>query len=53
MRILKNAIAVALPEAIFLQSTSNEGQTDGDISEMGQRLSNEVLQYVRENCPGN
>ena len=43
MRILKNAIAVALPEAIFLQSTANEGQTDGDIAEMGQRLSNEVL----------
>ena len=25
MRMLKNAIAIALPEAIFLQSTSNEG----------------------------
>ena len=53
MRMMKNAIAVALPEAIFLQSTSNEGQTDGDIAEMGYRLSQEVLQYIRENCPGN
>ena len=53
MRILKNAIAIALPEALFLQSTSNEGHTDGDIAEMGFRLSQEVLQYIRENCPGN
>jgi len=35
MRLLKNCIAVALPEAIFLQSSSNEGLTDGDIGEMG------------------
>lgn len=39
MRTMKNAIAIALPEAIFLQATSNEGQTDGDIAEMGYRLS--------------
>ena len=53
MRNLKNAIAIALPEAIFLQSTSNEGHTEGDIAEMGYRLSQEILQYIRENCPGN
>ena len=54
MRILKNSIAIALPEAVFLQSSSNEGQlTNGDIGEMGYRLSQEVLQYIRENCPGN
>ena len=53
MRNLKNAIAIALPEAIFLQATSNEGQTEGDIAEMGYRLSQEILQYIRENCPGN
>ena len=43
MRNLKNAIAIALPEAIFLQSSSNEGQTEGDIAEMGYRLSQEIL----------
>ena len=39
MRALKNVIAIALPEAIFLQSSSNEGNTEGDIGEMGYRLS--------------
>jgi len=43
MRNLKNAIATALPEAIFLLATGNEGQTEGDIADMGYRLSQEVL----------
>ena len=53
MRLLKNTIALALPEAVFLPSTSNEGNSDSEIGEMGYRLSQEVLQYIRENCPGN
>ena len=39
---MKNVIAIALPEAVFLQSTANEGNTDGDIAEMGERLAQEV-----------
>lgn len=53
MRNLKNVISISLPDAIFLQSTSNENKTDGDIIEMGTRLANEVHTYIRENCPGN
>ena len=53
MRNMKNIIAASLPEALFLQSTQNEGLTDGDIAQMGSRLGQEVLTYIRENCPGN
>ena len=30
------------PDAIFLSSSHNEDQTEGDILEMGERLANEV-----------
>jgi hypothetical protein len=30
------------PDAIFLCSSSNEEQTEGDIFEMGERLANEI-----------
>lgn len=53
MRMLKNAIAIALPDALFLPACSNEGQTDGDISDMGYRLSQEVLSFIKDNAPGN
>ena len=39
MRTLKNVIAIAMPEAIFLCSTANEQDTDGDILEMGYKLA--------------
>lgn len=53
MRTFKNIISVALPDALFLCSTANEdGQTEGNIYDMGYRLSEEVNQYIRESCPG-
>ena len=39
------------PDAIFLSSSSNEDQTEGDIMEMGERLANEVRQYIQSFCP--
>jgi triacylglycerol esterase/lipase EstA (alpha/beta hydrolase family) len=51
MRLLKNAISTMHPEAIFLSSSSNEDQTEGDIFEMGQRLANEVKTYIQQYCP--
>jgi hypothetical protein len=53
MRTLKNIIAIAMPEAIFLCSSANEQDTDGDIMDMGYKLAQEIHQYIRENCPGN
>lgn len=39
MRLLKNNIALLYPEAMFLCSSANEEYTEGDIFEMGVRLS--------------
>jgi predicted alpha/beta hydrolase family esterase len=52
MRIFKNIISIALPDALFLCSQANERNTDEDIFEMGKRLAEEVHQYIRESCPG-
>lgn len=51
MRLLKNNLSVMHPDAIFLSSSSNEDQTEGDIFEMGERLANEVKQYIQSFCP--
>ena len=51
MRLLKNNLSLAHPEAIFLASTANEENTEGDIFEMGERLANEVKQYITSFCP--
>jgi pimeloyl-ACP methyl ester carboxylesterase len=52
MRLMRNNLALAYPDAAFLSSTSNEDDTDGDISEMGARLAVEVRNYIAEWCPG-
>lgn len=39
MKMIKNNIALAFPEIMFLMSTANEDQTEGDIGEMGLRLA--------------
>jgi hypothetical protein len=51
MRLLKNNLSLMHPDAIFLSSSSNEDQTEGDIFEMGERLGNEVKQYIQSFCP--
>jgi pimeloyl-ACP methyl ester carboxylesterase len=53
MRTFKNIISLALPEALFLCSSANEeALTEGNIFEMGERLAEEVSQFIRESCPG-
>jgi len=52
VRIFKNAISIAMPDALFLCAQANERDTDTDIFEMGKRLAEEVHQYIRESCPG-
>jgi predicted alpha/beta hydrolase family esterase len=51
MRLLKNNLSLTHPEAIFLSSQANEDLTEGDIFEMGERLANEVKQYIQAFCP--
>jgi len=52
MRMLKNVISIALPDCTFLCSSANEHETDGSILDLGHRLAQEVLTFVRESCPG-
>ncbi len=49
MRTIKNHLALLHPEAVFLCSSGNESKTDGDISEMGRNLAEEVRHYIKEN----
>jgi len=52
VRVFKNVISIALPDALFLCSQANEQNTDVDIFEMGAKLAEEVQSYIRESCPG-
>jgi hypothetical protein len=51
MRLFKNHICMLYPNYMFLCSAANEGNTEGDIIEMGLRLSNEVKSYLQDWCP--
>lgn len=51
LRSLHNFISLAYPHCYFLESTYNETKTDGDIREMGLRLSKELISYLTENFP--
>lgn len=42
VRVLKNIISIAMPDALFLCAQANERDTDIDIFEMGKRLAEEV-----------
>lgn len=50
MRLMKNIIALLYPNALYLCSTANEDDTDGDIEKMGKNLANEVTHFVQDWC---
>mmetsp|Transcript_152085 Transcript_152085/g.265118 ORF Transcript_152085/g.265118 Transcript_152085/m.265118 type:complete len:767 (-) Transcript_152085:174-2474(-) len=52
MRLMKNNLALLFPDAIFLSSTCNEDNTEGDMNESGIRLAQEVVNYICDWCPG-
>jgi triacylglycerol esterase/lipase EstA (alpha/beta hydrolase family) len=52
VRNFKNTISIALPDALLLCSEANEEDSDQDISKMGRKLSQEIIKYIQENCPG-
>lgn len=52
MRLIRNNISLLYPRALYLCSSANEKDTEGDIAQMGVRLADEVKLYVREWCPG-
>ena len=51
MRMMRNSILMLKPNALILCSHMNEGETDGDIREMGITLSQEVTNYILDFCP--
>ena len=48
VRLIRNQVALCRPDTILMCSHMNEGETEGDISTMGQRLSDEIIQYIHE-----
>eukprot|EP01016_Furgasonia_blochmanni_P032969 TRINITY_DN3411_c0_g2_i1.p1 TRINITY_DN3411_c0_g2~~TRINITY_DN3411_c0_g2_i1.p1 ORF type:complete len:778 (-),score=192.07 TRINITY_DN3411_c0_g2_i1:19-2352(-) len=53
MKLFKNNLSILHPDALFLCSSANEDNTEGDIGEMGERLAAEVTNFIKEICPGN
>ena len=51
LRGLHNFITLAYPHCSFLESTYNETKTEGDIRDMGSRLSKELISYLSERFP--
>lgn len=43
-------MSLICPDALMLLSSANEGDTEGDIAEMGVRLANEVNDFIQDNC---
>jgi hypothetical protein len=52
MRLMKNNLALLLPDAMFLCSTANEDLTDSCLEESGIRLAQEVMNFITDWCPG-
>ena len=52
MRTFRNHLQTVLPDAIFLMAQSNEKDTDSRIEHLGQRLANEVQDFIFTNLCG-
>lgn len=50
MRLWKNRLSLLFPHVICHLSTANEQSTEGNIEEMGQRLSAEIDQFITSTC---
>lgn len=53
MRLMRNNLALLFPDSMFLSSSCNEDNTEGDINDMGIRLAQEVVNYICDWCHGN
>ena len=51
MRVLRNHISLQNPHCVMMLSLANEEQTEGDLFEMGERLSSEVKKFVTNFAP--
>jgi hypothetical protein len=48
MRMIKNTISLINPGCVLLPSSSNQDDTECDISEMGKKLANEVKNFLKD-----
>ncbi|XP_027369110.1 protein FAM135B-like isoform X2 [Abrus precatorius] len=48
LRLIRNQWLLIDPEVKFLMSEANEDRTSGDFREMGQRLAQEVISFVKK-----
>eukprot|EP01022_Parablepharisma_sp_SALTPOND_P016238 TRINITY_DN2353_c0_g1_i14.p1 TRINITY_DN2353_c0_g1~~TRINITY_DN2353_c0_g1_i14.p1 ORF type:complete len:542 (-),score=61.49 TRINITY_DN2353_c0_g1_i14:2387-4012(-) len=51
-RVMKNVMFLRMPSIQTLCSMDNEGNTEGNIQEMGEKLAKEVISYIKEWFPG-
>lgn len=50
MRLLRAHALLLFPRAVVLSPQSNEDNTGGSIGPMGQRLAQEILQFIKHRC---
>lgn len=50
MRLLRAYALLLFPRAVVLSPQSNEDNTGGSIGPMGQRLANEVANFIKQRC---
>ena len=48
MRLIKNCISLINPCCVFLSSSSNQDDTESDITGMGEKLANEEKTFIKD-----
>ena len=46
MMPIRNLFKTLCPNGLFLMAKSNEEKTDGNITKMGERLAEEIVEYI-------
>jgi len=49
LRLFRNNISLLFPTAIFLNSSSNEENTNANIEDLGYNLANEINNFISSN----
>jgi triacylglycerol esterase/lipase EstA (alpha/beta hydrolase family) len=51
MRLFENYLCLRYPQHMFMISITNQNSTEGDIMKMGQKLGEEVKEFILQWCP--
>ena len=52
MKLVKNNLLLMKPELLIYSSVKNEDNTEASIEDMGRKLAEEVMDYIKDFCPG-